>query len=122
MRRRAEGTSLASSSSGSTNVEEQDEQDEQEDTSRYYDEEGIVHYGDFIAAGEDDGMGIEGLWSDRMVVLGETGMVDEEDEEENEEDEEDERERVDEERIVSRFITRHGWAWESDIDHHLRPV
>ena len=83
----------------------------------------IINYGDFIADGEDV-LGVRpDIWSGQVVMpgVGMEEMEDEEDEEEDEEDEE-EQERVDEERIVSRFMTRHGWAWENDIDHHLRPV
>ena len=111
-------TSRTSSSSGSTNVGEEGERN------RYFDEDDIINYGDFIESGEDDVLRMEDLWSEPVVVPAE-GMVDGEEEgeeDEEEEEDEDEQERVDEERIVSRFMTRHGWAWESDIDHHLRPV
>jgi len=108
------GTTTSRSSSTSGNGMEEGGMFEADD---------IINYGDFIADGEDV-LGVRpDIWSGQVVMpgVGMEEMEDEEDEEEDEEDEE-EQERVDEERIVSRFMTRHGWAWENDIDHHLRPV
>jgi hypothetical protein len=102
---------MSSSTSGSTNVVEESGEDGEDD---------IIRFGDFIGAGEDV-LGMPDLWHEPVVTSRE-GMEEMDGDEEDEDEDEDEQERVDEERIVSRFMTRHGWAWENEIDHHLRPV
>ena len=99
------GTSRSSSTTGSTNVsEERGMQEEEDDT--------IEDMTNFLS---EEGNMFERSLFDREILRQEA-------EEEEEEEEEEERERAEEERIVSRFMTRHGWAWESDIDRQLRPV